>query len=95
MAGVTQRREVLIVLEDVVEHSKMAGISQKQGQLEGVLSTLLECVDEISAYLESGRHDGGSFIRCVFGVSGLRSWRESSDGRKTAGMTPDVHSRCQ
>ena len=54
MAGVTQRREVLIVLEDVVEHSKMAGISQKQGQLEGVLSTLLECVDDISAYLDCG-----------------------------------------
>ena len=86
---------MLIVLEDVVEHSKMAGISQKQGQLEGVLSTLLECVDDISAYLESGRNDGGSFIRCVVGVSGLRPWRESSDGRKTAGMTADVHSRRQ
>lgn len=35
MAGVTQRREVLIVLEDVVEHSKMAGISQKPGAVGG------------------------------------------------------------
>ncbi|KAK8815603.1 hypothetical protein WA538_004729, partial [Blastocystis sp. DL] len=63
------RREVLIVLEDVVEHSKMAGISQKQGQLEGVLSTLLECVDDISAYLESDVFL--EFLDCGHGESHL------------------------
>lgn len=50
-----KKREVLIVLSDIIQYVKHTkSQSKKQGQLEEVLVTLIENVEDITEYLENG-----------------------------------------
>ena len=50
-----KKREVLIVLSDIIQYVKHTkSLSKKQGQLEEVLVTLIENVEDITEYLENG-----------------------------------------
>ena len=53
-----KKREVLIVLSDIIQYVKHTkSQSKKQGQLEEVLVTLIENVEDITEYLENGASD--------------------------------------